>query len=123
MQQVNEKINALSPVTIEVAESIISGACTWFTVTREQLTHEHKLAYVRHLCFYLISVGAPGTFDYNIGSFLGYKRRIVRYGIDKIDSHKNYYGQVLADLNGIVGIANNFTKKYSWHLPLISTIR
>lgn len=120
-QVIKSKINPISPAYLELIESVINAACEWYTVTRDQLMTEHKLANARHICCYIINRSTPGMYDYDIGRFFGTQRVTVRYAVEKIDSHKNIYSQVLVDINGIIGLANTFEKKYTWHIQSINT--
>lgn len=117
------RINVISPVYREMIEKVIDAACQYFEVSREQLNSEYRLYNARHLCFYIIMENAKGVYDYDIGSFFNRKRTAVQYGIGLVSAHLNIYRQTVGDLNAIIAIANNFTKKYEWHLQPISTRR
>ncbi|MDI3319981.1 hypothetical protein [Pinibacter soli] len=110
----------VSPDDQELIECVIKAACRHFEISEQQLIGENKLANIRHLCFYIIYNGTHGVYDYAIGQFFKKKRTAVQYGIDLIEHQKNIYRQTLGNLNSITAIANNFEKKYSWHLPTIN---
>lgn len=115
------KVNPISPADRELIECVISAACQYFKVDRQQLIREYRMASARHLCYYIIFNSTTGVYDYDIGNYFNRKRTAVQYGIGLISSHKNIYRQTLGNLNSIIEIANNLEKKYEWHIPLIST--
>lgn len=115
-----ERVCAISPDNREIIECVIKAACQYYNVTRDQLIEEHRLANARHLCFYIIKVSTEDVFDYSIGKYFNKKRTAVQYGIGIIDHQKIIYRQVIGNLNAIIEIANNFDKKYPWHLQQIN---
>lgn len=115
-----KKVNTISPVCLELIDCVMGAACQYFNVSRELLINEYRMANARHICYYIIINSTTGVYDYDIGKFFNRKRTAVQYGIGQISAHKDIYRQTLGEINSIIQIANNFEKKYSWHLQSIS---
>lgn len=113
--------NTIPPAYRELIVAVISAACEYYGITKDQLISERSLAHARQKCYYIIIKSTTGLYDYDIGNYFNKGRTSVQYGIALVDSHKVFYRQVLGDLNNIIALANNFDKKYSWDLPLINT--
>lgn len=105
----------------ELIDSVVNAACQFYSVSKKELLNESSLVGARHLCFYIIKVNTDGIYDYTIGHFFNKKRTAVQYGINVVEHQKEIYRQMLGDINSISDIANNFEKKYTWHLRRINT--
>jgi hypothetical protein len=121
MHNIESKKISVSAHDSELIECVIQAACVYYGVGKAELMHDTSMVKTRHLCFFAIS-RSTNLKDYVIGTFFGKKRTAIKYGIDTIDVHKEIYRQTLDDLNNIIHIANNFEKKYSWHIQSINTM-
>lgn len=118
------KTPPLPPISAEIVDTVISATCIHFGITKKQLCKGkgsvQRMGGVRHLSYYIIATSGADIYDYQIGYFFDRSRCSVRHGVSQIAVQKNIYSQTLADLNSIINIANNFTKKHSWHLQPIN---
>lgn len=122
MKELTEKKYYTPPADDEKVSAIINATCQHFEVDEELLINSKCLEVVtmRQLAIYLIARNTTYK-DYMIGERLKITRNPVNYAISKIDTHRIIYGQTLDSLNAIITIANNFEKKYQWHLPQVNT--
>lgn len=111
-----------SPKDIEVANAIIKAACDYYEIDKGELMGQKctSVSDIRHMCLYLIDSNTSLKRE-KIGKIFNQSRFPVIYAVDKIDTHKRIYIRTLHALNDIVNLANTFEKKYSWHIPRIST--
>lgn len=113
---------AINPWERELIAMIKKAACQHFEITEEQLIsgRSRTLANIRFLCYYLI-VKSTGLKDYEVASVFNRTRTTVIYGLALIDVHRKVYRQSLVNLQSIAKIADNFEKKFPWHIHQPST--
>jgi chromosomal replication initiation ATPase DnaA len=121
---VNEIFTSLtpSPADTELMEVVIDAACKYYHITEDDLLNLNRATVnARQICYYIIFSNTQLK-EKAIGRRFKKGRTSVQYGVGLIDIHKNIYRQVLGSINGIIDIANNFDKKYQWHLQPINII-
>lgn len=111
-----------SPADRELISVIKKAACLHFDISEDDLTNDQKpqMANIRFLCYWII-MRNTSLKDYMVSSAFNRTRHSVSYGVGLIDTHREIYGQTLGNLRSIAQIANNFEKKYLWHIQPIST--
>ena len=87
---------------IPLQEAIIKAACEHFEINENTLLNEKQfnVAYMRHLCFYLIKKNTSLS-----NRFIGFRfkqsKGPVQYGIEIIESIRNVNASTLTDLRKI----------------------
>lgn len=122
MATITDKKYFIMPDKKEIIECIIKATCQHFDIDEETLIKNESLdvARIRQLCVYLLFTSAELK-EKVIAEYFQKARSTVQYSISLIDAQKKIYRQTLGNLNSIITIANNFDKKYQWHLPSINT--
>jgi|SRR5579871_1933134 len=115
-------MKVFNPSDRELIEAVKKAACEYYEISETDLIESgaYEIANLRYLCFWLIMENTKLK-DYVIADIFNKKRSTVIYGVGLIEIHKEIYRQTLDKLKAIAELANNFEKKYSWHIHLTNT--
>jgi chromosomal replication initiation ATPase DnaA len=107
--------------TQEIVSAIIKATCTYYGISEEDLINTDRRRDAvnrRRLPMYLIMKNTDLT-DNAAAERFGVTRSPFKASVDLIEyqvERKTIYRQTEDTLNAIAAIANNFEKKYAWHI-------
>jgi len=109
----------IHPKDKELMETVINAACNYFEIDESIMLNNSStdIANIRYIVCYIIMKNTELK-DYIIAKRVNKARSTINTGVEKIDIHKDIYRQTLDNINGVISVANNFEKKYVWHLRL-----
>ena len=113
-----------APNDKEIMESVIKAACQYYEISEDELMNQSKKAdpvAIRRMSMYLIMKNTSLR-DYVVAERFGITRTPLNDSVGIIEVHAKIYRQTSGTLQAIANIANNFEKKYAWHIQSTNTI-